>query len=95
MEANGHFDAEAFEARQEQRFTDIQGTMRDGFRAVVEELKLSRSEGHIPVSVMQKILESLQHIIVPIVKCLCAVVGLLLAWVTGIKYLAPLFGVVP
>lgn len=92
MESNGHFDYDAFEARQEQRFTDLQGVMSGGFKAVVDELKLSRNEGHIPVSVMERILDSLKQIIVPIVKCLCAVVGLLLAWVTGIKYLSAAFG---
>jgi hypothetical protein len=92
VEANGHFDADAFEARQEQRFANLQGTMTGGFKSVVDELKLSRTEGHIPVSVMKQILDALRDILVPIFKGLCTVVVILIVWVTGMKYLLPSLG---
>ena len=97
---NGHFDLHHFKDSQEQRFESLEAVLKQGFQGVTHELKLMREQGHIPVSVVEKMHEHQKHLAehltqnlksatLPVIKVLCTCLVLTLLWFTGLKAAIP------
>lgn len=86
---NGHYDLHAFKSSQDQRFESLESVLRQGFQTVTEELRLMREQGHIPVSVVEKIHEQHKNLIHPVIRLLCTALVLTLLWFTGLKAALP------
>lgn len=84
-ETNGAWDLKRFEQMQEERFTMLEMILKDGFNKVADELKQTREQGHIPISVMERI----DKVYTRIVGFLCTALVILTIWLTGVKYVAP------
>lgn len=84
--ANGHYDLRHLKTSQEQRFESLERVLKDGFQSITEELRHLREQGYVPVSVMQKITETL---IYPVIKVLSVSLILVLVWFTGLKAILP------
>lgn len=78
----------------------LRATVQAGFESLQEELRMSREQGHIPVSVLEKILEQNYKAYASmaahtdatnkhVMKTLCYLTTGLLVWVTGMKYFFP------
>lgn len=86
---NGHFDLHSFRDTQEQRFESLESVLKQGFQGVTHELKLMREQGHIPVSIVEKMHEHQKHLILPVIRVLCSALVLTLLWFTGLKAAIP------
>lgn len=82
---NGHIDLDGFQIRQEERFESLEQVLKNGFDTVANELKQMREGGHIPISVMHKIIDCFR----PVFKTLCITIILLTMWLTGVKNILP------
>jgi hypothetical protein len=74
--------------------------MEKGFEELKRELQLGREQGHIPITVLEKMLESNNSAYKEmihnnnltyksILKTICWMMVVLLGWVTGMKYFLP------
>lgn len=87
--ANGHYDLEAFQAKQDQKLESLESVLKQGFSAVTEELRLLREQGYVPVSVLEKITDQQKALIYPIIRVLCVSLVVTILWFTGLKALLP------
>lgn len=74
---------------------DLKATTREGFDSLLMELRMSREQGHIPVSVMEKMLtaqneafkenrKSSDEAYSKILKTFAMLISALMAWFTGV-----------
>lgn len=81
------------EERQGERFSSLETILQNGFESLANELRQLREQGYIPVNVHDKMMDQYKGFITIIVRSLCTVLVFLVAWLTGLKYLAPhIFG---
>ncbi len=88
MDSNGvqgQFELNNLHSRQEERFDSLEQCIKEGFGQVSTELRAMREQGHIPIDVMNKIVDSLR----PVIKYLCITIVLLVIWLTGAKSIVP------
>lgn len=99
MEANGHHKADIKELfhQQEKAFSNLEQILNDGFHSLASEMRLIRealigpatNKDLMSIDAHNKIINGLENIIKPIFKGLCAVIVILVIWLTGLKHLAP------
>lgn len=99
MESNGHHKTELRELfqQQERAFSTLESILHEGFQSLTSEMKMIRealigpatNKDLMSIDAHNKIINALENIIKPIFKGLCAVIVILVIWLTGLKHLAP------
>lgn len=74
---------------QETHFSELQQTLKEGFEGIRHELKLTREAGSFPLPVVERLIESNNQTYRNIIKTICLILCVLIAWLTGVKHFLP------
>lgn len=80
---NGFSD---FRNDQNKRFDELDSILRDGFDKVANELKLLRTEGMLPATVVKELMDRQHDFQLKNYKLVAWIVGVLVLYLTGLKF---------